>query len=108
MAVRSAHSPIPLVESAHGVTFAVRVVPRASRTLVSGVREDALLVRLSAPPVDGAANDALVEFLADIFDRPRRDVTIVSGQSARDKRVAIARLSLESIASRLSAILAER
>jgi uncharacterized protein (TIGR00251 family) len=90
------------------VTFAVRVIPRAGRTGVAGTRGDALVVRLAAPPVEGAANDALVDFLARAFDRPKRDVRIVSGQSSRDKRVTIDGLSDEAVARALSAILAER
>jgi uncharacterized protein (TIGR00251 family) len=88
------------------VTFAVRVIPRAGRTGVAGTRGDALVVRLAAPPVEGAANDALVEFLARAFDRPRREVRIVSGQSSRDKRVAIGGLAEAAVARGLSAILA--
>lgn len=79
----------PFTTHAAGVSFAVRVIPRAGRTAVAGERGDALLVRLAASPVDGAANDALIELLADIFDRPKRDVTILSGHPSRDKRVAI-------------------
>lgn len=78
--------------------FAVRVVPRAGRTGVAGMRGDALLVRLAAAPVDGAANDALTAFLADLFDRPRRDVSIVSGHASRDKRVAIAGMTPDAVA----------
>jgi uncharacterized protein (TIGR00251 family) len=66
------------------------------------MRGDALLVRLAAPPVEGAANDALIRLLADTFDVPRRAVTLLSGERSRDKRVAIegrtpaeARLRLE-------------
>lgn len=88
-----------------GVVFAVRVVPRAGRTGVAGTRGDALLVRLAAAPVDGAANAALVACLADLFDRPRRDVTIVSGDTSRDKRIAIAGTTAAHVAARLSAIL---
>jgi uncharacterized protein (TIGR00251 family) len=77
------------------VILNVRVIPRASRSAVAGKRGDALLVRLSAPPVDGAANEALVEFLAKTFGRPRRN----------DKRVEIEGLSDDELASRLSAIL---
>jgi len=73
-----------------GVELAVRVVPRAARSQFAGVRRDALLVRLAAPPVDGAANDALVAFLASALDRPRRAVTIRSGLRSRNKQVAIA------------------
>jgi uncharacterized protein (TIGR00251 family) len=92
--------------SARGATFAVRVVPRAGRTAVAGVRHDALLVRLAAPPVDGAANDALVALLASLLGCARRDIAIVSGQSARDKRVAVQGMTAEALRARLDAILA--
>jgi uncharacterized protein (TIGR00251 family) len=72
------------------VVIDVRVIPRARRTEVAGEREGALLVRLAAPPVEGAANDALVAFLADALDLPRRNIRIVAGERSRHKRVAIA------------------
>jgi uncharacterized protein len=81
------------------------VIPRAGRTGVAGVRGDALLVRLAAPPVDGAANDALIALLADTFGCRRRDVTLVSGHASRTKRVAIAGMTPERVGSMLSAIL---
>lgn len=99
---------IPLTRTAAGVTLRVRVVPRAGRTGVAGTREDALLVRLAAAPVDGAANDALVAFLAELFDRPRRDITLVSGHTSRDKRIAIAGMSETAIAAQLDALLRTR
>ena len=49
------------------------------------------------PPVDGAANDALIAFLAELFDRPKRDVTIVSGHTSRQKRIAIAGLTEDQV-----------
>jgi hypothetical protein len=98
-------SPLPLAESPARVTFAVRVIPRAGRTAIAGVRGNALLVRLAAPPVDGAANDALIALIARQFDRPKRDVAIVAGPSSRDKRVAIAGLTAEAVGRRLSDIL---
>ena len=85
--------------------IAVRVIPRSPKSAISGKRGDALLVRLAAPPVDGAANEALVEFLARTLERPRRDITIVAGQRSRDKRVSIEGLSDAELAARLSAIL---
>jgi uncharacterized protein (TIGR00251 family) len=97
--------PVPLTRGAAGIAMAVRVVPRAGRTAIAGVRGDALLVRLAAAPVDGAANDALVAFLAETFDRPRRDITLISGHASRDKRVAIAGLSEAALAARLDVIL---
>ena len=67
----------------------VHVQPRASRSEVVGVHGAALKVRLSAPPVDGAANDALVELLAGLLGVARRDVSIVHGATSREKVVEI-------------------
>jgi uncharacterized protein len=65
------------------------VIPRAPLTRVDGMRGGAILVRLAAAPVDGAANDALVAFLAGALGLPRRNIRIVSGETSRDKRVRI-------------------
>jgi uncharacterized protein (TIGR00251 family) len=67
----------------------VRVQPRASRSEISGRHGERLRIRLQAPPVDGRANAALVEFLAGVFDVPRASVTIEHGFAGRDKRVRI-------------------
>jgi len=83
----------------------VRVIPRAAKTAISGWRGEALLVRLSAPPVEGAANEALVEYLARALSVPRRQISIVSGHKSRDKRVAIDGLTERDVAARVSAIL---
>ena len=72
-----------------GVRFAVRVQPRASRSEVCGVHGEALKVRLAAPPVDGAANDALVALLAHEIGVARRSVRIVSGAASRSKMVEV-------------------
>jgi uncharacterized protein (TIGR00251 family) len=78
------------VTEANGrVRFSVRVQPRASRSEVAGIHGDALKVRLAAPPVDGAANAALIEFLADIFAVGRRYVRILAGETSRSKIVEI-------------------
>ncbi len=80
----------PVDARAGGVLrFAVRVQPRASRTAVVGVHGGALRVRLQAPPVDGAANAALVEHLAEALDVPRRAVRVVAGGTARGKTVEV-------------------
>jgi uncharacterized protein len=86
-------------------TLNVRVTPRAGRTAIAGRRGDAVLVRLAAAPVDGAANDALVAAIADAFGVSRRQVTILSGHKSRDKRIEIAGLTDAEVTSRLSAIL---
>lgn len=67
----------------------MRVIPRAPRTRVDGTRAGAILIRLAAPPVDGAANDALVAYLSDALGLSRRDIAIVSGHTSRDKRLRI-------------------
>lgn len=78
------------VESRPGaVRFHVRVQPRASRNEIAGVLGDALKIRLQAPPVDGAANEALVTFLADELGVPRRGVRIVAGSTSRSKVVEV-------------------
>lgn len=83
----------------------IRVIPRASKSAIAGKRGDALLVRLAAPPVEGAANEALIDFLARTLGQPRRYVSIVSGHKSRDKRVSIEGISESDLGARLSAIL---
>ncbi len=81
----------------NGVRFAVRVQPRASKNEVAGVYGTALKIRLQAPPVDGAANAALISFLADLLGVNRRSVRIISGESSRDKIVDIDGVSADLI-----------
>ena len=95
---------MPLVTAtSSGVVVSVRVTPRAGRTALAGVRDDVLQVRLAAAPVDGADNITLVELLAEVFGIPKRDLTIVSGQRSRLKRVALAGLTTSDAAARLDA-----
>ena len=96
------HAP-PMSEAS--ATLAVRVVPRAGRTALGGRRGDAVLVRLAAPPVEGAANAALVDFLADQLRCPRRALSIVSGTRARDKRVRVDGLSPAELDRRIAVLL---
>jgi uncharacterized protein (TIGR00251 family) len=83
------------------VTLDIRVIPRAPRTCVDGERAGAILIRLAAPPVDGAANDALVAFLAEALDLPRRSITLVAGATSRNKRVKIDGLDVDAVKARL-------
>ena len=78
-----------------GVHLALRLVPRAGRNGIDGIRADAdgrpvLQLRLAAPPVDGAANAALVAFVAEALDLRQREVTIVAGERSRGKRLHLA------------------
>ena len=70
-------------------TIAFQVQPRAKRTEVVGWHDDAIKIRLRAPPVDGAANDELVRFLAKQTGVPRSAITIVSGRTSRKKRISL-------------------
>ena len=81
----------------NGVRIKVHVQPRAARTELAGLHGDALKVRLRAPPVDGAANEALVEFLAAVFDVPRRAVRVVSGHASRGKLVELDGVGIDAI-----------
>jgi uncharacterized protein (TIGR00251 family) len=72
-----------------GVTIDVHVIPRARKSEIAGTRGEALLVRLNAPPVDGAANSELIELLATALGLSKREVSIVSGERSRTKRVRI-------------------
>jgi uncharacterized protein len=85
-----------------GVTITVRVIPRASRSGLAGTRGDAVLVRVQSAPVEGAANDELVEVLAQALQVPRRAVTIVAGGRSRQKRVSVAGIDAATAASRLA------
>ena len=82
-------SGVTISRRAGGVRFTVRVQPRASRSEVVGAHGGALKVRLQAPPVDGAANAALVDLLAESLGVPRRAVRVVAGASSRSKTVDV-------------------
>jgi uncharacterized protein (TIGR00251 family) len=79
----------------------VRVVPRAGRSEVAGMRDGALLVRLAAAPVDGAANAELIDLIARALHIPKRDISIVRGERSRNKRVRIAGMNAEDVVGRL-------
>ncbi|MGZ8397922.1 MAG: DUF167 domain-containing protein [Gemmatimonadales bacterium] len=78
-----------------------RVQPRASRDEIVGLHGEAVRIRLTAPPVDDSANDALVRFIAELLCLPRPAVRLVAGRSSRSKVVAITGATLEEVRSRL-------
>jgi hypothetical protein len=88
---------IPIQESSEGATFAVKVHPRAKKNAITGEVGDALKVSLTAPPLDGKANDACIEFFAKLLKVPRASVTIASGHSGRRKVIRVMGLSVEQI-----------
>jgi uncharacterized protein (TIGR00251 family) len=92
-----------LTSTPAGVVLAVRVIPRAKKTALGGVRDNALVVRLVAPPVDGAANEALIQFLSTALRIPRRAIHILSGERGRLKRIAIDGVTIDAVRATLTA-----
>jgi uncharacterized protein len=88
-------------ETAAGLTFAIRVQPRAKRNAIIGELGGALKVALTAPPVGGRANEACVELLAETLDVHRNCITLVSGQSSRNKVVRVKGLSAQDLRDRV-------
>ncbi|HJU42233.1 MAG TPA: DUF167 domain-containing protein [Vicinamibacterales bacterium] len=82
--------------------FEVRVIPRASRSEIAGMRGGALLIRLAAAPVDGAANAELIEILARALQVPKRHITIVSGERSRQKRVRVDGLDAATVIEKIT------
>jgi uncharacterized protein len=92
---------IALKQGDEAVSFAVKVHPRAKKNAITGEIGDALKVSLTAPPVDGKANEACVEFFAALLKVPRSSVTIAAGLTSRNKVIRVAGLSVEEVRARL-------
>jgi uncharacterized protein len=84
-----------------GVTFAVKLHPRARKNAITGELGDALKLSLTAPPVEGKANAACIEFLANLLKVPRSSVTIASGLSSRRKVIRVSGISADEVRKRL-------
>ena len=92
---------IAIHDTAAGATFAVKIHPRAKKNAISGELGDALKVSLTAPPIEGRANDACIEFFAKILNVPRSSVTIAAGQKSRNKVIHVTGLSADLVRQRL-------
>jgi len=86
-----------LTDSPEGAILKLRIIPRAAKNAIQGEHGDALKIRLSAPPVEGAANTALVKFLSKATDVPRSRIQILSGATGRNKRVLLTGCTSDSI-----------
>ena len=95
---------IGLREEADGVSFEVRVQPRSSKTEICGIHDGALRVRLTSPPVDGAANRQCIELLSRKMKIPKRAVRIASGANARRKRLRVLGLDIEEVRNILGGV----
>ena len=94
---------IAIRESTNGCTFPVRLQPRSRRNRLSGVTGDAVRVAVTAPPVDGQANAACCQLLAEVLRVPKSSVSIAAGQSSRNKLVRVTGLSAAELLKRLRA-----
>ena len=88
-------------DSPNGATFAVKVHPRAKKNAITGEVGEALKLSLTAPPADGKANEACIEFFAKLLKVPRSSVTIAAGHTSRNKVIRVAGLSAEEVRKRL-------
>lgn len=78
-----------ITDSKEGLIIQVHASPRASKTQIQGLHGDALKIRLQAPPVDGKANETLIEFLAESLNIPQRQISLLSGHTSRHKRLCL-------------------
>jgi uncharacterized protein len=92
---------IDVRDNSGGATFTVKVQPRAHKNAITGELDGALKLSLTAPPVEGKANEACVDFLANLLKVPRSSVTIASGLTSRRKVVRVVGLSVGELKERL-------
>jgi uncharacterized protein len=92
---------IPIKDSPSGTFFAVKVHPRAKKNAITGEVGDALKLSLTAPPVEGRANEACIEFFANLLKLPRSSITIAAGQTSRNKVIRVTGLSAAEVQRRL-------
>lgn len=93
---------IPIHDIPGGASFAVKVHPRANKNAMTGKLGDALKVSLTAPPVEGKANEACIEFFAKLLKVPRSSVSIAAGQTSRNKVIRVVGLTAQQVRDRLA------
>ena len=99
--LQSAIEMISINDTTAGANFAIKLHPRAKKNAITGEVGDALKVSLTAPPVDGKANEACIEFFAKLLKVPRSSVSIAAGQTSRNKVIRVAGLTAQQVRERL-------
>lgn len=94
---------IPIKDGDKGATFAVRVQPRAKKNAICGELGEAVKIALTAPPVEGKANEACISFLAELLAVPRSSITIAAGETSRNKVIRVSGVSATKLEERLRA-----
>lgn len=93
---------LSLHDGSRGAALAIRVTPRARKNEISEILSDGTVkIRVTAPPVDGKANEALIEFLAEVLDVSAREIEIVAGATGRKKLVSILGIDAETVQRRI-------
>jgi uncharacterized protein len=92
---------LEIKETKHGVQFKVKVQPRASKNELSGLLDDALKVRLTSPPVEGEANTACIKLFSTLLNTAKSNISIISGETSRNKTLEVRGLSLEQVKQKL-------
>jgi len=95
-------SDINIKKNADGIILPVKVVPRASKTMIDGIHHGALKIRLTSPPVDNAANKDLIAFLSRKLKIPKSAVQIIGGEKSREKRLALTGVEESDIVNLIS------
>jgi uncharacterized protein len=88
-------------ETPTGVSFAIKLHPRAKKNAITGELGDALKLALTAPPVEGRANEACIEFFANLLEVPRSSITIASGATSRNKIIRVAGMAADEVRRRI-------
>ena len=96
---------IPVHDTPAGATFQVKVHPRARKNAITGVLGDSLKLALTAPPLEGRANDACIAFFADLLNVPRSSVRIAAGESSRQKLIRVAGVQAAQVEDKLRSVL---
>jgi hypothetical protein len=96
---------IPVRDTPSGATFQVRVHPRAKKNAITSHAGEALKLALTAPPVEGRANEACIAFFAEVLNVSRSSITIAAGESSRSKLIRVAGMSAAQVQARLRSIL---
>ncbi len=95
--------PAPTIQEIEGgVQLRIKVQPRSAKNQLCGLQGDDIKLKLTAPPVDGAANEACLRFFAELFDIPLNRIQIVSGQTGRNKIIRVAGLNKEQVLAKLN------
>ncbi len=97
-----------ITDASRGAAFTVKVVPKATRTEIVGIEEDGTIkIRLMAPPVEGEANDELIQFLAEFLDVEIKDVEILAGANSRKKLITVMNIKADEVETRVRAVASE-